>query len=335
MIKFNFINSYTENLFFFVSNLSEFHFSCRKEYNKEWQKILGELSEAEKKCLKSFSTILKKYGFGGQKPYLGIPFFLPSENQKIKSVKKILDEKEFLIVEKTLEIFRPKFELIYKKGKLDDWIKIQTEIFKSDKIQKATREISSLLGTKISKTQLNVHLLGFISPKTLASGGANLRPDDITLEMPVNRTEDWIGEWGVFVALHELTHIMLEDSKAKNILSQRAKTVSIRNIKNLKPQRDLYNLLKELIVELCAPSGYICEKNSKKIKPLSEILVSNLGDKLKEFEKYKNGQSASCPYLLSHMVWLTYPLVSLYVNNKITVDSKFVDHLLEILKAGD
>lgn len=335
MIKFNLINSYTENLFFFVSNLSEFHFSCRKEYNEEWQRIFGELSKTEKIHLKNLSVVLKNNGFDGKNPYLGIPFFLPSESRKIKSVKEILDEKEFSIVEKTLEIFRPKFQLIYKKDKLDDWIKIQSEIFKSDRVQNAVREVSSLLGAKMFQGQLNIHLLGFVSPKILASGGANLGPNDITLEMPVNKIEDWVGEWGVFVALHELTHLFFENSKAQEILKKKTKKIAINKIKKIKPERDVYNLMKEIMTELCAPSGYICEKNSKKIKPLSEILITNLGRKLEQFEKYKKNKDVPYHDLSSYIVWQTYPLVSLYVNNKMTIDSKFVDYLLEILKAGD
>jgi len=335
MIKFNLINSYTENLFFFVSNLSEFHFSCRKEYNEEWRKVFGELSETEETHLKNFSIILKKYGFDDQNPYLGIPFFLSSENQKIKSVKKVLDKEEFSIVGKTLEIFRPKFELVYEKDKLDDWIRIQSEIFKGDRIQNAIREIASLLGAEISAKRINVHLLGFISPKMLASGGANLGPNDITLEMPVNRIEDWIGEWGVFVALHELTHLFFESSKAQKILKEKTKKISINKIAKIKPERDLYNLMKEIVTELCAPSGYICEKNSRKIKPLSEILITNLGRKLEQFEKYKKNKDVPYHDLSPYIVWQTYPLVSLYVNNKMTVDLKFMDSLFEILKAGD
>jgi len=334
MIKFNIVNSYLENLFFFVSNLSEFHFSCRKEYNEEWQKIFGKINKEEAKLLGKFRVVLKKHGFNEGGVYLGVPIFTSSENQKLESLEKILTASDFAIVKETLKKFEPKFKQIYKKDKINDWVKIQTEILESDRIQNAIKEMVLLLGAKLSSNKINIHLLGFMSPNKLAAGGANLGPHDITLEMPVNRIETWIGEWGVFVALHELSHIMFENSKAKNILSRKVKTVSIKNIKNIKPQRDLYNLMKELIVELCAPSGYICEKNSKNIKPLSEILVTNLGDKLKEFEKYKNGQSASCSYLLPYIVWQTYPLVSLYVNKKKSIDLVFVERLLEILKAG-
>jgi hypothetical protein len=334
MIKFNLINSYTENLFFFVSNLSEFHFSCRKEYNEEWQKIFGKINKEEAKLLGKFRVVLKKHGFNKDGVYLGVLIFTSSENQKLESLEKILSARDFALVKETLKKFEPKFKQIYKKNKIDEWIKIQTEILESDRIQNAIKEMVLLLGAKLSSNRINIHLLGFMSPNKLAAGGANLGPHDITLEMPVNRIETWIGEWGVFVALHELAHLMFENSKAKNILSRKVKAASIKNIKNIKPQRDPYNLMKELIIELCAPSGYICEKNSKNIKPLSEILVTNLGDKLKEFEKYKKGQPVSCSCLLSYIVWQTYPLVSLYVNKKKSIDSDFIDSLLKILEAG-
>lgn len=335
MINFKLINSYTENLFFFVSNLSEFHFSCRKEYNQEWQKITGKLSEEEKKSLRDFSVIAKKYGFDSKNTYLGVPFFLSPEKQKMEAVEKILDEKEFRVIFKTLELFKPKFELIYRKKELDKWIKIQSKILESEKIQNIIKEISSLLGSDKYPKEINIHLLGFISPRALAAGGANLGKRDITLEMPVNRIEEWIGEWGVYVALHEISHIIFENSTAEKIIKNKIKNISINKIKNIKPERDLYNLMKEIALELCAPSGYICEKNSKKIKPLSEILITNLDKKIEEFEKYKKNKNTSYYNFVSYIVWQTYPLVSLYVNKGKKIDSIFIDYLFKLLKAGD
>ena len=104
MIKFNLINSYTENLFFFVSNLSEFHFSCRKEYNEEWQKIFGKINKEEAKLLGKFRVVLKKHGFNEEGAYLGVPIFTSSENQKLESLEKILTASDFAIFKETLKI---------------------------------------------------------------------------------------------------------------------------------------------------------------------------------------------------------------------------------------
>jgi len=51
------------NQFFFISNLTNWHFSCEKEYNEIWFKKIGNLNEEEKKVLKQFAKILNKYGF--------------------------------------------------------------------------------------------------------------------------------------------------------------------------------------------------------------------------------------------------------------------------------
>jgi len=53
-MKFRFIISKWGNFYFFIQNLSEWHFSCRKKYNALWQKELGSLSLEEKQTLKVF-----------------------------------------------------------------------------------------------------------------------------------------------------------------------------------------------------------------------------------------------------------------------------------------
>jgi len=47
-MKFKVTSSKIGNFFFFITNLSEWHYSCRKSYNEEWVKILGDLTKKEK-----------------------------------------------------------------------------------------------------------------------------------------------------------------------------------------------------------------------------------------------------------------------------------------------
>ena len=68
-MEFKIIISKSANKFFFISNLTEWHFSCRKMYNPIWLKHTGgNLSLQEKKYLKIFKNILIQYGF--EKYYL-------------------------------------------------------------------------------------------------------------------------------------------------------------------------------------------------------------------------------------------------------------------------
>lgn len=77
--------------YFFVQNLSEWHFSCRKDYNNLWLDELGPLSKKEKMALQKLKKIHQKYSFGPK--YLGQYFFLkknPWKNIEKKCQKEIL-----------------------------------------------------------------------------------------------------------------------------------------------------------------------------------------------------------------------------------------------------
>ncbi|MCR4276747.1 MAG: hypothetical protein NUV87_01310, partial [Candidatus Roizmanbacteria bacterium] len=84
-MKFNVTFSKIGNFFFFITNLSEWHYSCRKNYNEEWIKILGNLTKQEKGNLRQVTRIMTAYGFKQIKPgiltYLG-ESFITSKNKK-------------------------------------------------------------------------------------------------------------------------------------------------------------------------------------------------------------------------------------------------------------
>src|SRR3989344_542952 len=63
IMKFIFKISRLDNFYFFVSNLTEFHFSCRKHFNIDWISATGPLNQEEKKAINDVNAIFKKYGF--------------------------------------------------------------------------------------------------------------------------------------------------------------------------------------------------------------------------------------------------------------------------------
>jgi len=84
-MKFKFIISKWGNFYFFVQNLSEWHFSCRKNYNVLWQKELGILSPKEKKALKVFKKIRSNFPSG--KTFFEQAFF--TKKNPWNDIKKI------------------------------------------------------------------------------------------------------------------------------------------------------------------------------------------------------------------------------------------------------
>ena len=112
------------NLYFFIQNLSKWHFSNRKNHNETWRKELHFSAEAGS-CLDEFKKIHKQYPFGDK--YLGRPFFLYKDpwpavellagkdnGAKIKNIFATL-ESYFNIVYAKDEIMLKKWEAIIAK----------------------------------------------------------------------------------------------------------------------------------------------------------------------------------------------------------------------------
>lgn len=54
--------SKTASLFHFVHNMSEWHCSCRKRYNRAWIPETGKLSESEREALAAFASRRRQRG---------------------------------------------------------------------------------------------------------------------------------------------------------------------------------------------------------------------------------------------------------------------------------
>lgn len=198
------------NQFFFISNLTEWDFHCRKHYNQEWLKQTGLLTSQEKKILKKFGSVMKKYGFGRKNNkcvYLGIPFIASSEKQVWQKVKNWVKKKEYGIIKKTFKILEPRFNQIWADAE-KQLKKIKQGLekkLKEKKIKSALKYLSFLYNNKETADKIiEIYLL--ISPlKNNLGGGANLGPEKITLEaaMADKKTLNFL----VLIVLHELIHL--------------------------------------------------------------------------------------------------------------------------------
>ncbi len=215
-MKFNFLISKNANFYFFVQNLSEWHFSARKEYNKVWKEELGIFSEKEKRLLHQFAKIHKKYSFG--KRCLGQYFF--GENPWEKAEEKI-SSKHFNKIKETFDILRKKFETVYKKDKvkLDKWRKKLVKEVEKKETEEILEILSTLYNINPTEDVLDVYLL--LSAGEKVGGGANLEKKNITIELsqaPLDNTNRILG-----VMWHEIIHLLFEKptfiSLIKNIVS--------------------------------------------------------------------------------------------------------------------
>ena len=263
---FNFVIKKWSIFYFFIQNLSEWHFSNRKEYNLKWKESLSNFSLEEKKALFKFKKLHSRYSFG--ELYLGRSFF--TKKDPLIFLKQKLSKKDFTIIESCFLIFKKKFDLFYKKELplLKRWqITLKKEVDKKqmDEIDKA---ISRLYNSPSLLEIITVYLLPSTENYTGGMGGV-INDTSILLEisrLPVKKLNQALG-----IIWHEILH-----------LSHYKKwQVAPLLIKKLGNNKKIINLSEEMIITSLFPNGilgtrFLKNKNQGLNKNLSLEKVSSL-----------------------------------------------------------
>lgn len=320
-MKFHFVVSRVENLFFFVSNLSMWHFSCRPDYNDAWLELTGSLNKEEEEVLNNFKDLMKKRGFiykRNRSLFLGRSFFIPPESGKWVAIRSNLSKKDFTIVKQALSIFEPRFNKIWKRSRLEEWVSILERESKKDKVKDLFKNIESFIGS--NRKKINVHLIASPSIKRAVSGGANIGEDDLTLEVPVFKTNDWNVGNGIAVLAHEYTHILIDGRGIVRLLSRFLKKYNIRIPAFVLRDRQPVNFFKEILTEACAPYGYFCSGVLGFYEPTTDILLGRIGFKTDNYN-----------VLMAKIVWGLYPVMASYKLKGNRLDKKFLSEVNKIL----
>lgn len=321
-MKFIFKISKLDNFYFFVSNLTEFHFSCRKHFNVDWISATGFLNQQEKKAISDIKPIFKKYGFifkNNKSLYLGKYFYCPPDDkEKLDSIKKYLSPEEYERINNGFSIFKDRFNKIYNEKLLENWkLALEKELL-SERFLKLFNFSQKFFNATKKDSVLNVHLLMSPSMTWSASGNANLGNKDITLEVPVlNLSEEQI-ELAVCIMLHELSHIWFENNPNYKITK--------------KLSGDNFSLIKEIIIDSVSPLGFPAQKYSKASNPFKRFLFYNLADGFKSYKNFINNKKNDNQKLSAYIGWLIYPLAAYYYSNNNTLDIKFIKTIIEIIK---
>jgi len=323
-MEFKIIISKSANKFFFISNLTEWHFSCRKMYNPIWLKHTGgNLSLQEKKYLKIFKNILIKYGF---KKYLGEYFINQLHpNKQWALLKNNITKKEYTDIKKIFNIFNKRFEKLWFNNYkiLINNKKILNKEFKKTRINKIIKNLEKIFDIKINKQQtLEVFLLGQLDQNSNA-GGANLKRNAVTIECAKMISETSYTERIIRTSLHELAHICFNTNpELKKSIISLLNSEKINNKKICKENIGLVSLTEELIICLLLPNGYLAEKYFH--FDVKKHFSNHLNNK-KIFRKNKNDLGNKSAYYL-------YSIIKNYINNKKSIDNKFIKKVLEIIK---
>jgi hypothetical protein len=326
-MKFNIKYSRLGNKFFFISNLSEWHFSCRQNYNEVWKSIIGKLNTDEQKYLLLFKKILQKYGFNN---YLGLHFIIPAnEKSAHRKLNKIISKKEFEIIKKTFDLFEDKFKIVWQPSILQNNKKVLEKIINKYS-GNLFKDVSKLFG--VVKRNFNIYLIHHPYNDSYVAGGANIKKYGVTMEcnklslLDINTIENAIS-----VILHEFFH-MIYGKKVRVMADSFCKNEN----SSLIPYRSEKNIVEEIVAHaMFSGIGYL--SNKYLFKESHKKIFNKFVEYEKIFNELKKSKIKSITRKQETMLYYfvilkIYPMINKYLHNNKKVDSDFISKIVEILK---
>lgn len=307
------------NQFFFLSNMSRWRFWCRKEYNREWLKIIGKLDKIEKKTLDDFAAILNKYSQSQSKIRLPDLFSLTSKEKIWHLAKKALSQKDYLLFRNIFKIFDFKYRKIWRIIKLDKKLaefSLRNNLKKyQNQIKNSVRDISILYNKKFPSQKLfNIYLI--ILPKTVKGRGGKYGRSSVVLEGSVTSFKE---KRMIEIMIHEIIHSYFESPYFYSLVVSFIKKKELLNLfqksKILKQTGSVYFVIKEIIAGSLIPKGYLSKKYFDYTNNISPI-------NLKKSKKYYQ--------LLDFAVQPLYPTIKEYLQRKKPIDKEFLKKIIEV-----
>ena len=211
-MKFQFIISKWANFYFFVSNLSEWHFSARKNYNLTWKEGFGGLSTEEENALNKFKEFRQGYNSG--KTFFEEAFFTTKNPFDI--LQKNLPESEYQIIKQVFNILEKKFDILYDKdlSLMKEWRKKLINEMSDYSMDRIINILEKLYNTSTPKKEINIYILFSASQQT--GGGSNINDKSITIELshyPLEKINHILG-----IIWHEVIHLIYQDNFYKLLL---------------------------------------------------------------------------------------------------------------------
>lgn len=299
-MKFKFHIYKTGNLFFFVSNLTEWHFACRLHYNEIWIKKTGPLSKKEKEALASFKKILLKYHYG--KEYLGRPLEGYSDKTAWLKLKMWVTPIEYEEIQKILKLFEPRFEKIWNE-EYPKLLKHKKRLEGRElKAKSILKDLNTFFGSKVEVNTINSFL--FISAMG-GGGGANIGKAKITLDISGRNDLNSIFP----LIWHEAIHALYQDK----IIVETEKYIEINKIKFNIYKHNTIAIISESIVDSLFPDGLLAHKHFN-------ITPRRFTKKIRETLKKEN----SFYGLDFFQIYKMRGVAKYYIENKKTLDQAYI-----------
>jgi len=325
------------NQFFFISNLSEWHFSCDVKYNEKWVEMTDLLDKQEETALKNFCKIIQKYGFQHDKnwksKYIGQYFYLHSEKQAWEELKKAVTENESNDLKEIFEIFNSRFEKIWKLKDQDNRIETLDQSLKDKNYKSLLDDTEKIFGNSKNNKVDIIILFSPLGCDETGSGSANIGSGHITFKVPELKVDTWQMDYTIGVLAHEIAHMLFRKNKGENLILDVIKKLKLPlEIENVS-MKSTVSIMNETITESFVPFGYLGQKYSK--TNIAPLLLDNL-DKgqiaVNDFKKGKQIDHRCYRQLSKYLVWQLYPLAIQYGRNKKPIDKYFVEQVGLLIK---
>jgi len=334
-MQFKFVVSKLANFYFFIANLSEWHFSCRKDYNEEWMKIIGKLTPREKILLEKFRKISQKYNFSSpylqKTKYLGKYFYLLPQNICWQQLKKCVTASEFETIRETFDIFRPKFEKIWRKSQTQGLKTFKQELRKN-KWQNLFQDLEMFLGKGPEILNVIIVFSPLKGNGVTAAGNAMLGYQNLILELPALKKNSWELNYSICILAHEVAHVLFEKNNGRKLIRDALKDEKMpHRFKNCPLTTE--NLINEIVAESLVPYGYLAQKYSD--FKLIHCLFNPLAESYKEFQNFQRTHQINYyRYFIRYIVWILMPLTIIYLNNSKKIEKDYIQKIVQTIKKG-
>jgi hypothetical protein len=244
-MKFKFIISKWGNFYFFVQNLSEWHFSCNRNYNAFWQNTLGKLTKEEKESLEIFKKI--RLNYKTSKSCFEEAFFIKRNPWQLLS--STLTSQEYQDIHNTFIILQNKFEKLYKKEcpLLRKWQKLLDKTANNKTLnKKITKVLDKLYGTDATDKNIIINVYLLLSSPNATGGGANIDKKSITLEISrylIEKSNHALG-----IIWHEIIHLLFQNKNFFPLV-----------LKNTSGQKDA-DFINEITAAALFPRGLLSQQ---------------------------------------------------------------------------
>jgi len=311
--------SYWANCFFFISNLSEWHWSTRKFYNSYWLSRTGKLTSTESEALTKAKAIFAKYGFGDR--YWGLVFLREPEEEVWDKAKRFFEPQELKSLEEIYEVFKHRFEAIWKTDRenLLAWRDRFNDI--RDKLcpDALLSDLDALFfGTERKRKHKSVKVVFLISfPNKFAGGGGNLGPGVVTLELSQTPLE--YVRPVVLAMWHEIAHSLWMINGYEDMVEKFVKEKD--EMLNFDDSPSLRVFVNEAVAESLLPYGYLAQKHfnfpsDEYFSKQEKIVLRKENNVLEKWRLYSASR--------------LMPLARKYVEEGKVLDSAFLDKVYEL-----